>query len=171
MDKPKKFDEPFVRMHKEKIAFDALENANALMNEAQLLISRKFYARAAFLCITSLEELAKVVVLSEKKINTKLLKSLIRHELKAPIIMDLVQELLLYETSIFVGEEQKQRMIDRLPKMREDTLYTRLKETKKNSFRPNNLYWKKRALNLYGYLANLSCTGESEASDFCFCAS
>lgn len=43
----------------------------------------------------------------------------------------------------------------RVPQMREDSLYVRLKETPNNEIKPSNRYWKKRALGYFKFLNDI----------------
>ena len=145
-------DKDYILRKRELIIRSCFTNGVALATEAEILIRNKRYARAHFLCITALEEFAKAYILLHKKIDIETLKALTSHQLKAREIAELVAELLQQELGIKTKESSKIMQASRIHEMRQDTLYVRLLPTKYDAILPDNTYWKKRALNFFGYL-------------------
>jgi len=150
MKKDKKVDKNFVRNNKELIISSSIENAKRLYNDAKLLMDNKSYATAHGRIIEALEELAKASLL--KKDNFSALEDLASHNKKAIEIMNLSAQ--CYQIPILSQEKIKWAQ-QRIPQMREDSTYTRLKPTRGNKIKPDNNYWRKKAKALFRFLQDI----------------
>jgi AbiV family abortive infection protein len=151
-----KIDGKFIISKKLSIIRSCFINALLLKREAEILMDNSAYARAHFLIITALEEIAKAAMIIDKNIETEKFRDLIDHKLKAIEIVEIITKYSKFKPT----EDEKRIMGSRITRMREDALYTRLKPTQKDQFLPDDKYWKKRAITFCNYLdkhiANIS---------------
>lgn len=145
-----KIDKSFVKKEYLLLAMNCVSNARQLRQEAKILIASKLYPRAFFLSFTALEELAKAILLIKNESSTDKFSNLIKHELKIGEIIKIIEK---YHGKKFT-ESDKEEVKKRIIQMREDTLYTRLKPTPDDKYKPDNLYWRKRAISFSKYLDN-----------------
>ncbi len=140
----------FIISKKSSIVTSCFKNALLLRWEAGILMKSDVgaYARAHFLIITALEELAKGKMIVNSKTEEENFQSLVDHKLKAIEIVEIITKYSEFKPT----ENEKREMGLRITKMREDALYTRLKPTPKDQFMPDNKYWKKRAVAFCSYL-------------------
>ena len=134
-----KIDRKFIISNKTVIVRHCFINALCLRREAGILMDKNAHARAHFLIIAALEEIAKAVMIMNKEIETKGFKSLVDHKSKALEIVKIIANYFKYNLT----EDAKKEMSSRIVRMREDALYTRLKPTPENQFRPDDKYWEK----------------------------
>lgn len=146
----KDIDANFIASKKTAIMSNCFKNSLLLTREAKILMKERAYARAHFLIITALEELAKatMLVFLDNTSQTEDFRGLISHKLKAVKIIEIITK---YSNQRFTDID-KEKLSFRIVKMREDTLYTRLKPTQEDQFMPDNNYWEKRAIIFYEYL-------------------
>lgn len=143
-----KVDKKFVISNKLPIVRCCFLNTLLLRKEAGILMKNGSYARAHFLIITALEEVAKATMIMGKKIETKSFQDLIDHKFKTIEIVKIIAKYFKYKLT----EDEKRKMSSRIIRMREDALYTRLKPTPKDQFMPDDRYWRKRAIIFCNYL-------------------
>jgi len=150
MSKSKKIDKKFIRENKELIISASIDNAKRLYKDAELLINNRSYATAHGRIIEALEELAKASLL--EKDNFSALEDLIKHDRKAVEIMNLSAQCCEIPT---LSQERIKWGRERIPQMREDSTYVRLKPTQSDDIKPDNKYWKKRATSFFNFLKNI----------------
>jgi len=100
--------------------------------------------------IEALEEIAKASLI--KKDDFSNLEDLVNHGKKAIEIMNLSAE--CYKIPI-LSQDRIEWAQERIPQMREDTTYVRLKPTPNNKIRPDDKYWKKRAQSFFKFLSDI----------------
>jgi len=156
-----KFEIGIVRRHKTSISNAALSNSKRLFIEGEILMSKGHFARACHLFISGLEEFCKYLFISltpKDRISEKILKQLSNHESKAESILIIIDRLFSLATGTNTGKTIVERARElaikrrlyriraqRMGKMLEDTMYSRMKQTPNDQFEPDNNYWGKRA--------------------------
>jgi len=147
---PKKINKEFIEKNKNLIISASVDNAKRLYNDAKLLMDNKSYATAHGRIIEALEELAKASLL--KKDNFSALKNLANHNKKAIEIMNLSAQCYQIPT---LSQGKVKWAQERIPQMREDSTYVRLKPTRDNKIKPDNTYWRKRAKSFFNFLKDI----------------
>jgi len=150
MTKVKKIDKKFIGENKQLIINSSIDNAERLYKDAKLLMDNESYATAQGRIIEALEELAKASLL--EKDNFSALEDLIKHDRKAIEVMNLSAQCYQIPT---LSQERIKWAQERIPQMREDSTYVRLKPMRGNNIKPDNKYWKKRAKSFFNFLGDI----------------
>ena len=145
-----KINEKFIKDNKDLIITSSLENAKRLHNDAETLIKGESYSSALGLTIAGLEEIAKASLIKKNDLSN--LDDLVNHRKKAIEIMNLSGECYKIPT---ISQDRLDWARERIPQMREDSTYVRLKPTQGNKIKPDDNYWRKRTLNLFKFLSDI----------------
>jgi len=140
----------FINRNKNLIIKESIVNARRLRDVSKILMENGQYAAAHPRVIEALEELAKASLLKRGD-DFGALEGVVRHDKKAEEII----KILARHYRVPVSENRISWGKKRIPQMREDATYVRLKPTSDNRIGPDNKYWRKRSKSFYKLLSDI----------------